>query len=261
MAEQDKKPAAAGKPAAAKTEAEKPAAAKTEAAKPAADKSAKPKAPAAQSTKSAKSSKTAPADKSGKLAEGAAAKSGKMREGYVPRLQALYYKELRAKLAKELGCKNLMQVPRLQKIVLNMGVGEAAADSKKIQGALDALQTVAGQKPVTTRAKKSVAGFKVRAGMALGAKVTLRRGRMYEFLDRLVTTALPRVRDFRGLNPDSFDGAGNYALGLHEHIVFPEVDYDSVEEIRGLDIVICTNARDDAAARALLREFRLPFTS
>jgi len=261
MAEQDKKPAVAGKPAeagkpaASKTEAAKPEAAKPEAEKPAAakteaDKSAKPKAPAAQSAKSSKSSKTAPADK-----------SGKMKDGYVPRLQALYYKELRAKLAKELGCKNLMQVPRLQKIVLNMGVGEAAADSKKIQGALDALQTVAGQKPVTTRAKKSVAGFKVRAGMALGAKVTLRRGRMYEFLDRLVTTALPRVRDFRGLNPNSFDGAGNYALGLHEHIVFPEVDYDSVEEIRGLDIVICTNARDDAAARALLREFRLPFTS
>ena len=257
MAEQDKKPAAAGKPA-----AEKPAAAKTEAAKPAAGGQIRQAESACcPKHQERQSSKTAPADKSGKMADGPAAKSGKLSDGYVPRLQALYYKELRAKLAKELGCKNLMQVPRLQKIVLNMGVGEAAADSKKIQGALDALQTVAGQKPVTTRAKKSVAGFKVRAGMALGAKVTLRRGRMYEFLDRLVTTALPRVRDFRGLNPNSFDGAGNYALGLHEHIVFPEVDYDSVEEIRGLDIVICTNARDDAAARALLREFRLPFTS
>ena len=180
---------------------------------------------------------------------------------YVPRLQALYEETLRPQLARTLACANMMEVPRLRKIVLNMGVGAAAADSKKIQSALDALQTIAGQKPVTTRAKKSVAGFKVRAGMPLGVKVTLRRARMYEFLDRLVTTALPRVRDFRGLNPNSFDGAGNYALGLREHIVFPEVDYDSVEEIRGLDIVVCTSARTDEPARALLREFRLPFTA
>ena len=180
---------------------------------------------------------------------------------YVPRLQALYEQTLRPQLARSLECANLMEVPRLRKIVLNMGVGAAAADSKKINSARDALQTIAGQKPVITRAKKSVAGFKVRAGMPLGVKVTLRRARMYEFLDRLVTTALPRVRDFRGLNPNSFDGAGNYALGLHEHIVFPEVDYDSVEEIRGLDIVVCTSARADDAARALLREFRLPFTA
>jgi large subunit ribosomal protein L5 len=152
-----------------------------------------------------------------------------------------------------------MQVPRLEKIVLNMGVGEAVNDRKKVENAAADLAMIAGQKPVTTRARKSVATYKVREGMPLGAKVTLRGFRMYEFLDRLVTIALPRVKDFRGLNPKSFDGRGNYALGLKEHIVFPEIDYDKVDEIWGMDVIVCTNARTDDEARELLRAFNFPF--
>ena len=178
---------------------------------------------------------------------------------YEPRLKTKYREEIRARLKEKFGYANEMMIPRLDKVVINMGVGEAAQDSKKIRGALADLEAIAGQKPVGTVAKKSIAGFKLREGMAVGAKVTLRQDRMYEFLDRLITIALPRVRDFRGLNGKSFDGRGNYAMGLKEHIVFPEIDYDKVEKIRGMDIIVCTTARSDDEARELLREFNFPF--
>ncbi len=176
-----------------------------------------------------------------------------------PRLREHYETELKPSLMKEFGYKNVMEVPRLEKIVINMGVGEAVADSKKIKSAVNEMALIAGQQPVVTKAKKSVATFKLREGMPVGCKVTLRRERMYEFLDRLVTIALPRVRDFRGLSGKSFDGRGNYAMGLKEQIVFPEIDYDSVDEIRGLDIIICTTAKTDNEARALLKGFDMPF--
>ncbi len=176
-----------------------------------------------------------------------------------PRLREHYDTTLKPALIEEFSYKNPMEVPRLEKIVLNMGVGEAVADSKKIKSAVKEMTLIAGQAPVVTKAKKSVATFKLREGMPVGCKVTLRRERMYEFLDRLVTIALPRVRDFRGLSGKSFDGRGNYALGLKEQIVFPEIDYDSVDEIRGLDIVICTTAKNDTEAKALLSGFQLPF--
>ncbi|MEG6509803.1 50S ribosomal protein L5 [Methyloligella sp. 2.7D] len=179
--------------------------------------------------------------------------------GYTPRLKEHYNAVLKGELVKEFGYQNPMQVPRLEKIVLNMGVGEAVADSKKVNSAAADLSQIAGQKPVVTRARKSIAGFKLREGMPVGAKVTLRKARMYEFLDRLVNIALPRVRDFRGLNPKSFDGRGNYAMGLKEHIIFPEIDYDKVDEIRGLDIIVCTTAASDDEARALLKGFNFPF--
>jgi large subunit ribosomal protein L5 len=180
---------------------------------------------------------------------------------YEPRLKTRYREEIRARLKEKFGYTNDMQIPRLEKIVLNMGVGEAAQDSKKLQGALADLQAIAGQKPVATRATKSIAGFKLREGQLIGAKVTLRQDRMYEFLDRLVTIALPRVRDFRGLNGKSFDGSGNYAMGMKEHIVFPEIDYDKVEKVRGMDIVVCTTARTNEEAKALLAEFDFPFAN
>ena len=176
-----------------------------------------------------------------------------------PRFKEHYDEVVKAKLKSELGYGNDFEVPRLEKIVINMGVGEAVADSKKIEAAAAELGKISGQKAVITKAKKSVAGFKVREGMPIGCKVTLRKQRMYEFLDRLVTIALPRVRDFRGLNPKSFDGRGNYALGLKEQIVFPEIDYDTVDEIRGMDIVICTTAKSDDEARTLLANFDMPF--
>jgi large subunit ribosomal protein L5 len=178
---------------------------------------------------------------------------------YVPRLRAHYDEVVRAKLMEEFGYKNPMQVPRLSKIVLNMGVGEAVGDSKKIKAAHDDLMKIAGQKPVITKAKKSIAGFKVREFMPLGVKVTLRKARMYDFLDRLVTVAMPRVRDFRGVNPKSFDGMGNYAMGLKEHIVFPEINYDKIDQMWGMDIIIATTARTDDEARALLKHFNMPF--
>ncbi len=178
---------------------------------------------------------------------------------YTPRLRAAYKDKIRAALMEEFGYKNEMMIPKIEKIVLNMGVGEAVADSKKIKSAHDDLMAIAGQKPVITKAKKSIAAFKLRDGMPLGIKVTLRGDRMYEFLDRLITIALPRVRDFRGTRGKSFDGRGNYALGLKEHIVFPEIDYDKVDQIWGMDIVICTNARSDAEAKALLKHFNMPF--
>lgn len=180
-------------------------------------------------------------------------------ETYIPRLKVEFDERIRQVMKEKFGYKNDMQIPALDKIVINMGVGEAVGDSKKIQSALAALVAISGQKPVTTKARKSIAGFKVREGMALGAKVTLRRERMYEFLDRLVTIALPRVRDFRGLNGKSFDGNGNYAMGLKEHLVFPEINYDQVDVSWGMDIIICTTARTNEEAKALLAEFKLPF--
>mgnify|MGYP001089061070 CR=1 FL=1 len=174
------------------------------------------------------------------------------------RLQEHYEKTIRPKLMEQFGYRNIMQAPKLDKIVINMGVGEGTQDSKKVTAAVEELTRLAGQRAVATRAKKSVAGFKLREGMPIGAKVTLRGARMYEFLDRLVNIALPRVRDFRGLNPKSFDGRGNYAMGLKEQIIFPEIDYDAVDQVRGMDIVICTTAKTDDEARALLRGFNMP---
>ncbi len=180
-------------------------------------------------------------------------------DGYQPRFKAIYEGEVRESLTKEFGYANIMQVPRVSKVVLNMGIGEAVNDRKKVENAANDLALISGQKPVVTRARKSIAAFKVREGMALGAKVTMRGMRMYEFLDRLITIALPRVKDFRGLNPKSFDGRGNYAMGLKEHIVFPEIDYDKVDEIWGLDVIVCTTASNNDEARALLRGLNFPF--
>ncbi len=176
------------------------------------------------------------------------------------RLKDEYEKKVRPELMKQFGYTNVLQVPRLEKIVLNMGVGEAVQDAKKVDAAAKDLTTITGQKAIVTKAKKSIATYKLRENMPIGCKVTLRRERMYEFLDRLVNIALPRVRDFRGLSPKSFDGRGNFALGLKEQIVFPEINYDQVD-VRGLDIVICTTARTDAEARALLAAFQMPFTT
>ncbi|SMQ65586.1 LSU ribosomal protein L5P [Devosia lucknowensis] len=178
---------------------------------------------------------------------------------YVPRLRTEYDNTIKAALREQFNYKNVMELPRLDKIVLNMGVGEAVNDTKKVKSAADELQKIAGQKPVITHARKSIAGFKVRENMPLGVKVTLRKTRMYEFLDRLVNIALPRVRDFRGLNPNAFDGNGNYAMGLKEHIVFPEINYDQIDQVWGMDIVICTTAKNDDEARALLKAFNFPF--
>jgi large subunit ribosomal protein L5 len=182
-------------------------------------------------------------------------------KAYIPRLKQYYNDVLRDALIKQFGYTNKLEVPRLDKIVLNMGVGEGISDSKKVQAAANDLGLIAGQKPVITRARKSIATFKLREGMAIGAKVTLRKNRMYEFVDRLVNIALPRVRDFRGLSPKSFDGRGNYALGLKEHIIFPEIDYDKVEDVLGMDIIVCTTARTDEEARALLAGLNFPFRS
>jgi large subunit ribosomal protein L5 len=178
---------------------------------------------------------------------------------YIPRLRVEYDAAIRAGLTEEFGYKNPMQVPKLDKIVLNMGVGEATGDTKKVKSAAVELEKIAGQKPVITHARQSIAGFKVRENMPLGVKVTLRKQRMYEFLDRLVNVALPRVRDFRGLNPNSFDGRGNYAMGIKEHIIFPEINYDQIDQIWGMDVIICTTARTDDEARALLKAFNFPF--
>jgi len=178
---------------------------------------------------------------------------------YVPRLRTQYDETIKAELLKQFGYKNVMQLPKLDKIVLNMGVGEAVNDTKKVKAAAADLEKIAGQKPVITHARKSIAGFKVRENMPLGVKVTLRKTRMYEFLDRLVNIALPRVRDFRGLNPNAFDGRGNYAMGIKEHIIFPEISYDQIDQVWGMDIVVCTTAKTDDEARALLRAFNFPF--
>jgi large subunit ribosomal protein L5 len=177
------------------------------------------------------------------------------------RLQEQYEKVVRPALMKEFNYKNAMQVPRLDKIVINMGVGEAVQDSKKMQSAVSDLTAIAGQKPVVIKSRKSIANFKLRAGLSIGCKVTLRRQRMYEFLDRLVSVALPRVRDFRGLSGKSFDGRGNFALGLKEQLVFPEIDYDKTDTVRGMDIIIVTTAKTDAEAKALLKGFDMPFVN
>ena len=180
-------------------------------------------------------------------------------ETYTPRLKELYDRELRARLKEELGKSSIMDVPRVSKITLNMGVGDAKTDAKALDSAIEELTTIAGQRAQVRRAKKSIASFKLREGMAVGAKVTLRGAYMYEFLDRLVSIALPRIRDFRGLNPDSFDGRGNYSIGIREQIIFPEIDYDSIQQVRGLDVAITTSAETDEQARALLLALGLPF--
>jgi large subunit ribosomal protein L5 len=182
-------------------------------------------------------------------------------ETYVPRLKEQYENEIRPKLKDDLGLSSIMQVPRIQKITLNMGVGEAKTDAKQLDAAMDELTIIAGQRPQIRKATKSVAQFKIREGMPIGAKVTLRGARMYEFLDRLVSIALPRIRDFRGLNPRSFDGRGNYSLGVREQIIFPEIDYDAIQQVRGLDVTITTSAATDEQARALLQALGLPFAS
>jgi large subunit ribosomal protein L5 len=178
---------------------------------------------------------------------------------YAPRLKAFYEEVVRPKLIEEFGYKNPFEVPTIDKIVLNMGVGEAVNDTKKATLAAADLSLIAGQKPVITRARKAIATFKVRENMPIGAKVTLRKTRMYEFLDRFITIALPRIRDFRGLNPKSFDGRGNYAMGIKEHLIFPEIDYDKAESVLGMDVIVCTTAKTDNEARALLRAFNFPF--
>ena len=211
------------------------------AAKPAAEAKGKAKAEkAAAAPKAAPGSEAAPAD-------------------YVPRLRAHYDSVVRPQLVKEFGYTNPMQVPKITKIVLNMGIGEATADSKMVQTAVAELEKIAGQKVVVTKARKAIAQFKIREGQSIGAKVTLRKVRMYEFLDRLINIALPRVRDFRGLTDKSFDGYGNYAFGIKEHIIFPEIDYDKIDRVWGLDIIICTSAKSDAEARALIDAFNFPF--
>jgi large subunit ribosomal protein L5 len=200
------------------------------------------------------------ADTQNSKSEGKAAKAeGKAAPAYVARLKSEFDKDIRGKLIQQFGYKNPMQVPVITKVVLNMGIGEGVNDRKKVENAANDLTLIAGQKSVVTRSRKSIATFKLRDGQAIGTKVTLRKTRMYDFIDRLVNIALPRVRDFRGLNPKSFDGRGNYSLGLKEHIVFPEIDYDKAQEVWGMDITICTTARTDEEARALLNAFNFPF--
>jgi large subunit ribosomal protein L5 len=204
-----------------------------------------PKATAAKAEKAPKAAKTA--------------KAPSNRGGYTPRLQAVYEKDVRPALQKQFNYKNAMQIPKLDKIVINMGVGENVNDSKTIQAAVNEMSLISGQKPKVTRSKKAIAGFKLREGLPIGCKVTLRKQRMYEFLDRLINTALPRVRDFRGVPHKSFDGRGNYALGLKEQIVFPEINYDKIDQIRGMDIIICSTAKTDEEAKALLAAMNMPF--
>ena len=182
-----------------------------------------------------------------------------MADKYTPRMKSIYDDRIVKAMTDKFGYKNVMEIPRLDKIVLNMGVGEATQDKKKVEQASSEMELIAGQKPVVTKAKKSIAQFKLREGMAIGCKVTLRRERMYEFLDRFITIALPRVRDFRGLNPKSFDGRGNYACGITEQIVFPEINYDRIDKVRGMDVIVTTTAKTDEEARELLRLFGFPF--
>jgi large subunit ribosomal protein L5 len=182
-----------------------------------------------------------------------------MADAYKPRMKAIYEDRIIKAMVEKFGYKNALEIPRIEKIVLNMGVGEATQDKKRVDQAASEMELIAGQKPVVTKAKKSIAQFKLREGMPIGCKVTLRRERMYEFLDRFITIALPRVRDFRGLNPKSFDGRGNYACGLKEQIVFPEINYDRIDKVRGMDIIVTTTAKTDDEARELLRLFGFPF--
>ncbi len=217
----------------------------------------------AKAEKPAKGHKAAQPDKARKLDDGAAeAKAATPAEAEVrvpARLKVQFEEVIRGRLTEQFGYKNRLQVPALEKIVINMGIGEGVADRKKVDSAAADLALIAGQKAVVTKARKSIATYKVRAGQPIGCKVTLRKARMYEFLDRLINIALPRVRDFRGLNPKSFDGRGNYTLGIREHIVFPEIDYDKAADIWGMDITVCTTARTDDEARALLTAFNFPF--
>ena len=210
---------------------------------------------APKAEKAPKPDKAEKAEKADKAPKAAKAPKG----DYTPRLKSDFEQRIVKTMTEKFGYKNRLEVPRLDKIVINMGVGEATQDKKKVEAAAAEMQAIAGQKPVITKAKKSIAQFKLREGMPIGCKVTLRRDRMYEFLDRLVTVALPRVRDFRGLNPDSFDGRGNYALGLKEQIIFPEINYDQIEKVRGMDVIITTTAKTDEEARELLRLFNFPF--
>jgi large subunit ribosomal protein L5 len=219
-----------------------------------ADKSAKgDKAPAAKAP-----AKEPKAKKSAAPAGVADANAG-LPENYMPRLRKHYDDVVRPEMVKQFGYKNVMQVPRITKIVLNMGVGEATQDSKLVNVAADELQKIAGQKVMITKSRKAIAQFKIRENLAIGAKVTLRKTRMYEFLDRFITIALPRVRDFRGLTDKSFDGHGNYAMGIKEHLIFPEIDYDKIDRVWGLDVIVCTSAKTDDEARALLTAFNFPF--
>jgi large subunit ribosomal protein L5 len=218
------------------------------------DQTAKAKA-AQKAEKKATQAKAQEAKAKGEKGE----KKPRQKSDYVARLKTKYESEIRPKLTKDRGYTNPFQVPKITKIVLNMGIGEGVADRKKVDNAAADLTMIAGQKAVITKARKSIATYKLRDGQAIGCKVTLRKSRMYDFLDRLVTIALPRVRDFRGLNPKSFDGRGNYSLGIKEHIIFPEIDFDKVTDVWGLDVTVCTTARTDDEARALLKEFNFPF--
>lgn len=214
--------------------------------------------------KEAKAAKPAAAKEAGKADKGGekaakAPKAPRERSTYVSRLKTDFEGRIREEMTKKFGYANRMQVPRITKVVLNIGAGEGVADRKKVDNAAADLTAIAGQKAVITKSRKSIATYKLRDGQAIGTKVTLRKSRMYDFLDRLVNVALPRVRDFRGLNPKSFDGRGNFALGLKEHIVFPEIDYDKVDEIWGMDVIVCTTAHSDDEARELLRAFNFPF--
>ena len=213
-----------------------------------------PKGDATQAAKPAKEKRQPKAEVAAKAAT-AQARDSKA----PPRLQALFEGEVRKRLVEQFGYKNAMQTPKIDKVVVNMGIGEAVSDRKKVETAAEHLGLIVGQKAVITHARKSIATYKLREGQAIGCKVTLRKARMYEFLDRLVNIALPRVRDFRGLNPKSFDGRGNYTVGIKEHIIFPEIDYDKAAEVWGMDITVCTTARNDDEARALLAAFNFPF--
>jgi large subunit ribosomal protein L5 len=213
-------------------------------------------APAEQAEKPAKAEKAGKAEKPAKAEK---AEKASKPANYTPRLKADYDERIAKAMTEKFGYKNKLEIPRLDKIVINMGVGEGTNDKKLVEKAASEMEAIAGQKPVIAKAKKSIAQFKLREGMPIGCKVTLRRERMYEFLDRLVTIALPRVRDFRGLNPKSFDGRGNYAMGLKEQIVFPEINYDQIDKVRGMDIIVTTTAKTDEEARELLRLFNFPF--
>ena len=221
------------------------------------NKKAKAAAPKADAPKAPKAAKPAARKDGGEAAP--KAKTPRERSDYVARLRTHYEKVVRGQLTEKFGYKNPMQVPVITKVVLNMGIGEGVADRKKVDNASQDLSLIAGQKSVITRSRKSIANYKLRDGQAIGTKVTLRKARMYDFLDRLVNIALPRIRDFRGLNPKSFDGRGNYSLGIKEHIVFPEIDFDKVTDSWGLDITVCTTAKNDDEARALLTAFNFPF--
>lgn len=227
------------------------------------DKKAKPAAAKADKPAAAKAEKPAAgkekAAKKGAEKTGVANANAGLPENYVPRLRKHYDDVIKPDLIKKFGYENVMQVPRITKIVLNMGIGEATQDSKLVNVAAAELEKIAGQKPVLTKSRKAIAQFKIRENLAIGAKVTLRKVRMYEFLDRLITVALPRVRDFRGLTDRSFDGHGNYAMGIKEHIIFPEIDYDKIDRVWGLDVIVCTTAKTDDEARALLDAFNFPF--